>query len=348
MFGVTAVVFAVGLNSTLSKAEEGQSLADTAPVQVFLSNGNPQPGSGPARTMVAAIRAEPGTLHYVASEQTELSAVGLTKQIQAQAFDGPSSWVGYELIKGHWFTGPDQVVVNTAYLTQAGLAVGDNTTLTAGGSRSVSARIVGEAFGPGSTPTLGTSSQTFTSLGVRPGINEYLVGLRPDVRTNSYVAALNSKLGQKYVATGPEGGQFYQIADSLIALLTLMMAVVAGLGVLNTVLLGTRDRVHDIGIFKAVGMTPRQTIAMVMCWVAAPAVAAAVIAVPVGMVLRSATANAMAQAAYTALPASFSTVYRPVEIVLLGVSGLAIAAAGALLPASWAAKARTATALRAE
>jgi putative ABC transport system permease protein len=85
-----------------------------------------------------------------------------------------------------------------------------------------------------------------------------------------------------------------------------------------------------------------------MCWVAAPAVAAAVIAVPVGMVLRSATANAMAQAAYTALPASFSTVYRPVEIVLLGVSGLAIAAAGALLPASWAARARTATALRAE
>ena len=348
MFGVTAVVFAVGLNSTLSKAEEGQSLANTAPVQVFLANGNPQPGSEPARAMVAAIRAEPGTLHYVASEQTELSAVGLTKQIQAQALGGASSWVGYELIKGRWFSGPDQIVVNTAYLTQSGLAVGDNTSLTAGGSRSVTVRIVGEAFGPGSTPTLGTSLQTFARLGVSPGINEYLVGLRPGVSTDSYVASLNSKLGQKYVATGPQGGQFYQIADSLIALLTLMMAVVAGLGVLNTVLLGTRDRVHDIGVFKAVGMTPRQTIAMVMCWVAAPAVAAAVIAVPVGMVLRSATANAMARAAYTALPASFSTVYRPVEIVLLGISGLVIAAAGALLPASWAAKARTATALRAE
>ena len=88
-------------------------------------------------------------------------------------------------------------------------------------------------------------------------------------------------------------------------MLTLMMAVVAGLGVLNTVLLGTRDRVHDLGVFKAVGMTPRQTIAMVLCWVVAPAVVAAVIAIPVGMVLHSATADAMARAAYTGAPCQF-------------------------------------------
>jgi putative ABC transport system permease protein len=123
---------------------------------------------------------------------------------------------------------------------------------------------------------------------------------------------------------------------------------VAGLGVLNTVLLGTRDRVHDLGVFKAVGMTPRQTIAMVLCWVVAPALVAAVIAIPVGMLLHSATADAMARAAYTALPASFQVVYRPAEIVLLALSGLVIAAVGALLPASWAARARTAAALRAE
>jgi putative ABC transport system permease protein len=149
-------------------------------------------------------------------------------------------------------------------------------------------------------------------------------------------------------AHSPRGGQFYLIADSLIATLTVMMAVVAGLGVLNTVLLGTRDRVHDLGVFKAVGMTPRQTIAMVLCWVVAPAIVAAVIAVPVGMVLHSATADAMARAAYTGLPASFMAVYWPAEIVLLALSGLVIAAAGALLPASWAAGSKTATALRAE
>jgi putative ABC transport system permease protein len=157
-----------------------------------------------------------------------------------------------------------------------------------------------------------------------------------------------STLGASFYASGPQSGQFYLIADSLIGLLTLMMAVVAALGVLNTVLLGTRDRGHDIGVFKGVGMTPRQTTAMVLCWVAGPAVVTAVIAVPVGMVLRTATVNAMARAAYTSLLASFQAVYRPAELVLLALSALVIGMVGALLPASWAARSRTSGALRAE
>jgi putative ABC transport system permease protein len=41
-------------------------------------------------------------------------------------------------------------------------------------------------------------------------------------------------------------------------------------------------------------------------------------------------------------------VYQPAGLVLLALSGLVIAVAGALGPASWAAKTRTAFALRAE
>jgi putative ABC transport system permease protein len=59
-------------------------------------------------------------------------------------------------------------------------------------------------------------------------------------------------------------------------------AVLAGLGVLNATLMLTRERVHDLGVCKAVGMTPRQTIAMVTCWAIAPAIAAAAIALPAG------------------------------------------------------------------
>ena len=38
----------------------------------------------------------------------------------------------------------------------------------------------------------------------------------------------------------------------------MMVAVAAGLGVLNTVLMTTRDRVHDLGMFKSLGMRPGQ------------------------------------------------------------------------------------------
>ncbi len=348
MFGVTAVVFAIGLNTTLARAETGQNLAATAPVQVSLNTGSTwQPGSRQDRDIIAALRSQRGTLRYVAAAQTELSAGALARQVNTEAFDGNASWLGYDLISGRWYTGPGQVVVNTAYLNQTGLTVGQSTTISTG-TRSVTARIVGQVFVPGNQPALLTSLQTLGGTSASLGLDQYAVGLKPGVTPSSYVGALNHALGSGYYASGPGSGQFYLIADSLIAMLTLMMAVVAGLGVLNTVLLGTRDRVHDLGVFKAVGMTPRQTIAMVLCWVVAPAVVAAVIAIPVGMLLHSATADAMARAAYTALPASFQAVYRPAEIVLLALSGLVIAGVGALLPASWAARARTATALRAE
>ena len=55
---------------------------------------------------------------------------------------------------------------------------------------------------------------------------------------------------------------------------------VAGAGVLNTVVLQTRERVHDLGVFRAVAMTPRQTVAMVLCSVAGTGLLAGVLAVP--------------------------------------------------------------------
>jgi putative ABC transport system permease protein len=56
----------------------------------------------------------------------------------------------------------------------------------------------------------------------------------------------------------------------------------------------------------------------------------------------------MAGTAHTGIPASFTQVFPPGRLALLSLAALAIAAAGALLPAGWAARARPATALRAE
>jgi putative ABC transport system permease protein len=54
------------------------------------------------------------------------------------------------------------------------------------------------------------------------------------------------------------------------------------------------------------------------------------------------------QPAQTDVPPSVLNVYQPAELVLLALSGLVIAMAGALGPAGWAARTRTAFALRAE
>ena len=174
------------------------------------------------------------------------------------------------------------------------------------------------------------------------------MGLQPGTDTNAYADALNHALFPQFFVYATTGESFYTTLTALIGTLTLLLALAAGLGVLNTVVLGTRDRVHDLGVFKAVGMTPRQTIAMVICWIAGAGLIAGAIAVPVSVILHSSIAQAMGHAGGTGLPASYVNVFSPAELALLALAGLIIGAAGALLPATWAARARTASALRAE
>jgi putative ABC transport system permease protein len=68
----------------------------------------------------------------------------------------------------------------------------------------------------------------------------------------------------------------------------------------------------------------------------------------VGIALQHYLVPVMAGDAGTALPASILDVYGGWQVAALALAGAAIAIAGALAPAGWAAGARTASALRAE
>ena len=63
--------------------------------------------------------------------------------------------------------------------------------------------------------------------------------------------------GHGYTVTNIEPGQsgsvglYGDVDTSLIQLLTLLVAALAALGVLNAVLMATRERVHDLGVYKA-------------------------------------------------------------------------------------------------
>lgn len=122
----------------------------------------------------------------------------------------------------------------------------------------------------------------------------------------------------------------------------------ACLGVLNAVVLDTRDRVRDLGVFQALGMTPRQTVIQVLTSVGAIGLAAGAVGVPLGVALHGRVMPEMGRAAGTAIPPADVDVYGPVLLEVLALFGVLIAVAGALLPAGWAARTRTAQALRAE
>jgi putative ABC transport system permease protein len=352
-FGSTAVIFAFGLHSSMSRAAQSENLSGTVPVQIQLFGL----GAGPEQTTdaaqdaaaTAALRAQPGTRREVAVYENQVKVPGIAGNASAQAFGGDASWTGYGMIAGRWYSAPGEVDVNTTFLTDSGLAVGGTATVNTG-TVQVTVRIVGEVFQPDSRPLLYGSAQTLPGVATDVNLEQYDVGLRPGTGVAAYIQAVNARLGpgSPWQATTQSAGNFYSIASDLVSLLALMVAVAAGLGVLNTVLMTTRDRVHDLGVFKALGMRPGQVLTMVVCWIAGPAVIAAAIAAPAAVALNSATVRAMAGTAHTGIPASFTQVFPPSRLALLSLAAVAIAVAGALLPATWAARARPAAALRAE
>jgi putative ABC transport system permease protein len=357
--GAIAVTFAVGLSSSLNMVADGQSRAKTEPVQVtlvgsggpanFAPGGGQQPSPSAQQAAVeAALRAQPGTLHYAAEADQAVSVAGLSGQVRMTAFRGNADWTGYDMISGHWYSGPGQVDVPTKFLTVTGKAVGDTVTFSVGGAQ-VTARIVGEVFDP-DNGGLAMLTDWRTLAAADRGLTFYVydVALRPGTSPAAYVHALGSTLGPNADVSVNGTDPFVLTLIGLIGTLTLLLAVVAGLGVLNTVVLHTRERVHDLGIFKAIGMTPRQTIAMVVCWVAGTGLVAGLLAVPAGMAVHRYVLPAMAHAAGTGIPASYLAVYRAWELAVLALAGLVIAAAGGMLPAAWAARASTAAALHAE
>ncbi len=368
LLGAATVTLAVGLSTSLRMVVTALSHDQAQQVQVVIAGGPLGPGGsriarvkgpdgGPGvpaqpsaaqaqRAITAALTGESGTLHYVGEADQLISVAGQTQQFTLTGYTGSSSWTGWAIVSGHWFTGPNQVEVSAQFLTLTGDSVGDNIAMENGG-RQVTAKIVGEIFS--GNAQLITDWQTLAAL--YPGItpNQYDIGLRPGTSEFSYIQGLSSKLGPDYaVLPNQRNSTVVDLMIGLIGTLTLLLAVVAGLGVLNTVVLYSRERVHDLGVFKAVGMTPRQTIAMVVCWVAGTGLIAGLIAVPVGILLHRIVLPAMANAADVGVPPSFLNVYGNGEIAVLALAGLAIAIAGALLPAGWAAGTKTATALRAE
>ena len=131
--------------------------------------------------------------------------------------------------------------------------------------------------------------------------------------------------------------------------MVLLLAIVAALGVVNTVLLQVRERVHDLGVFKAVGMTPRGRRSPWWCaGEAGSGLTAGLLAVAAGITLHRYMIPRMAFSAGNGTPPSFLNVYAGREIAALALAGLMIAVAGALLPAGWAVQIPAASALRAE
>jgi putative ABC transport system permease protein len=210
-FGLTAVVLAAGLDSSVMKINHNAVHAQgQVQVAVLGGRGSLTAAAIQQRAAGAALRAQPGTLRFAAQAQTGapgsrpvISVPGLG-QVPVTLASADAAWLGQGMFSGRWYQRAGEVDANPVFLTQAGLNVGDTVTMTVNG-KPVTARIVGEVFATAPGPALFTSPQTLGAAAA--GLAwQYNVGLKPGTSVQAYVHALSRVLGPPgfVVAAAPQ------------------------------------------------------------------------------------------------------------------------------------------------
>ncbi|MEV4252780.1 FtsX-like permease family protein [Spirillospora sp. NPDC049652] len=367
LFGVVSATFAVGLetgfNKYLDVSYSGFSVASKIVIPKaregarwnLYGPNDPRNAHLDAAKVAAALARTPGTKAAFGWGDSGATMVGGPpggEPTTVYTVTGDFSWTGLELLSGRWYSAPGEAVVGDKLATTAGIHVGDNVTVVQQ-NKQLSLKVVGVNFNTNAGDyTVMTDAATFTAAGLTPRIDQFNVELASNVDGADWSASAAAALTplNASVQSNSDGGKsiIVVIMGSLVAALTLMLIAVAALGVLSVVVQETRERVHDLGTFKALGMTPGQTMAMVLSSVTLTGLIAGLVGVPIGVAVEKATLTPMGNAIGRHLPPSVSHTYTPGLLVPLLVGGIVIALLGALLPAGWAARTRTATALRTE
>ena len=344
--GVAAATFAIGMNASLLRVMEDINRAAASPVRVELAQAVISPAD-----MTTAIRSDVATARSVSIGETQVT-VPLAGTIPFVGYADDSSWLGYALISGRWFTGPGEAVAPTNFFTVTGLSVGDSVTVTQG-SHSIAVRLVGEVFVTNEGDGLvlqGTWSDLAT---LQPGIEPSSWEIQP------VAGADTASILERMRAIAP-GVDVYRPSDgsndrtfllflAVIGTLGVVLVTISLGGVFNTVLMETRQRTRELAVLKAVGFTPFQVIGLVVASIAPVGLLAGLIGVPIGLGAQHVVLAYMGQvAAKTNIPPSVFDVFGPVAFVGLGLAGLAIGIVGAWIPAQRAALARIAPVLQAE
>jgi putative ABC transport system permease protein len=346
--GTIGGTFAIGLGLSLSGIQQGINLRSPGDVVV----GDLTSLIDTAR-ISSAIQAQPGTGRWFASGESSVGVAGLTGSTTVISYQGDSSWASWQLIRGAWFHHTGEATVPTGFLHATGTRIGDTITLT-NGSRSTEVKIVGEVLAvrqEGILIVTDRSSIAALSPAIDPTSVQFNVQIAAGTDPDSYLEGLNERLEPLGVQAATNADRLSDTVvamDALAGALTLLLLAVAGLGVLNVVVLDTRERVHDLGVMSALGMTPRQVMTMIITSVACIGLVSGAAGVPIGMAVHDLVLPFMARAAGTDVPAGDAHVYHLPVLVPLLLGGVVIATAGALLPAAWAARTRTAVALRTE
>ncbi|MFI6961346.1 ABC transporter permease [Streptomyces sp. NPDC050255] len=275
----------------------------------------------------------PGAKEVTADAMIRVTMDGGNQALFASFFRGDPPALATELVDGRWMDGPGEAVVGPAFLAQHRKKVGDRMALAVNG-RTLPVTIVGQSM-VGDARTLNVSWPTLTVLAPDRRALNYTAVLAPGTDAAAYVKAVKAADPGLYSRAVDSGNTATRTVVSFATVFTVLLTIVAALGVFNTVLLNTRERCRDLGMLKSIGMTPRQVVAMTVTSMAVLGLAAGVVGIPLGMLAHRLIVDHVGVIAF---PESMKDVWHASQVFGLALAGVTIAVLGALIPARSAAR----------
>jgi putative ABC transport system permease protein len=343
LLGVTTVVFANGVARTMTDTSAASDRIGAVALDV---------GHDPAKSVTLdpaalekAMRALPG-VDGVATQTADMVAVaGMTTEVNAQYYGGDSAKMGWTMVKGHWLDGPNQIVAPARFLNRHHLALGQTLTVESNG-RTATDVIVGEDITGGDGMFYADwSTLQQVSPGRQPDRFEVHTAAGVDRQA---LAAEARALDPTWDVTVRNYGDPNAELKVFAAVITVVLSLVAALGVFNTVLLNTRERRRDIGMLKSVGMTPRQVVSMVVTSMGLLGLLGGIVGLPLGYGLHALIVPMVEHAQGLDLAPSMVHVYSVPLLAWMFLAGVGISVLGALVPARSAARSSISEVLRSE
>ncbi|MFF8025573.1 FtsX-like permease family protein [Streptomyces sp. NPDC007896] len=349
LLGVATVTLATGLSATM--VSYGNAIEGAGRAQVIVGRGETRFGQTASRHGDAAtqslLRALPHAADVSAVGYADVRLLGQSEDVSIQGERGGRSALQDDLARGRWMRGPGEAVASGRFLAKHGLRLGDSFALGAAGARQERVTLVGEVMS-GPADWMRADWTTVTALAPGAQANQYWVRLTPGSDADAYMKAVRAADPGLYpsVKTSVNAGAVTVIGSASV--LTLMLSLVAAMGVFNTVMLSARERRRDLGMLKSIGMTPRQVTVMMVVSMAGLGLLGGILGVPLGVAAYRVVVRTTEHSAHLAFPARMLDVWHPGSLALPAPAGVAIAALGAVIPARTAARQTIARVLHTE
>ncbi|MER5693978.1 FtsX-like permease family protein [Streptomyces mirabilis] len=349
LLGVATVTFATGLSATMVSYGDAVEGADRAQVIVWRGEarfGQTVPRHGDAATQTL-LRRLPRAADVSAVGYAHVRLLGQSQDVAIEGDRGGRSALQDDLARGRWMRGPGEVVASGRFLAEYGLRLGGSFVLAAANGRQERVTLVGEVMS-GPSDWMRADWATVTALTPGAQANQYWVRLTPGSDVGAFMKAVRAVDPGLHpdAKTSVNAGAVTVISSATV--LTVMLSVVAAMGVFNTVVLSARERRRDLGMLKSIGMTPRQVTVMMVVSMAGLGLLGGLLGLPLGVAAYRVVVRMTERSAHLAFPDRMLDVWHPGSMALQALAGVAIAALGAVIPARAAARQTIARVLHTE